>query len=365
MDTPAQIKVTPLQELHLTLGGRMTDFAGYRLPLHYAAGIIREHLHCRNLAGFFDISHMGQFVLTGNRAIDEFSRLIPSRLDALQPGRQKYTVLTNAHGGILDDIILTRLENGLKIVANAACKAKVFGYLDTQLSNACTITERQDLSLFAIQGPSSAGIIGQHSPAAAQLPFMTACETAIGGIPCTVSRCGYTGEDGFEISVSNERAAELAECLLVHPELMPAGLGARDTLRLEAGLCLFGHELSETITPVEAGLAWVIDKTRTDYPGANKILRQLSSGAESVRAGLTADSKIPVREHCIVLDADGREAGKVTSGSYSPSLQKPVAMAYVSPRYSAIGTRLFTEVRGQAVPVTITALPFVPHRYIR
>ncbi len=365
MDAPASLKHTPLYDLHLNLGGKMTAFAGYQLPIQYTMGIIREHLHCRSHAGFFDISHMGQFLLTGKRAIDEFARLVPSRLDTLQPDRQKYTVLTNPEGGILDDIIVTRVENGLKIVANAACKAMVFDYLGEQLSNACTFTEREDLSLFALQGPASAGIIGQYSPAAAQLTFMTACETAIDGIPCTVSRCGYTGEDGFEISVSSDQTLALAECLLNHPTIMPAGLGARDTLRLEAGLCLYGHELSETITPVEAGLVWIIDKTRTDYPGAAKILRQLKEGTNLVRAGLIVDSKIPVRENSTLVDADGLEIGKVTSGSYSPCLQKPIAMALLKPQQSRIGTRLFADVRGQSIPVVVSALPFVPHRYIR
>jgi aminomethyltransferase len=304
-------------------------------------------------------------LFSGDDAVNEFERLIPSGISGLRSGQQKYTVLTNAKAGIIDDIIVTRVENGLKLVVNAACKAKDFDYLANCLSGAGRLTEFSNFSLFALQGPAAVAIIGKFSSVAARLPFMSACETGIDGINCAISRCGYTGEDGFEISVKNEDAEALARLLLAEKEVLPIGLGARDTLRLEAGLSLYGHELNESITPVEAGLNWLIKQDRDDYPGADKILQQLRQGAELIRAGLIVESKVPVREGSVVLSNEKTEIGRVTSGSFSPSLNKPIALAMLNSQYSGIGTRLFAKVREQLIPATVSPLPFIPHRYHR
>jgi aminomethyltransferase len=359
------LKQTPLHQLHLDLGGKMTAFAGYQLPIHYQNGIIHEHLHCRSHAGFFDISHMGQCLISGDEAVSELERLTPSDITGLKPEQQKYTVLTNDEGGIIDDIIITRIESGLTVVVNAACKDKDFNYLVSRLSSRCQFIELQELALVALQGPSAATIMQKFSAIAANLPFMTACETELGGIHCTVSRCGYTGEDGFEISVANSDAEALARLLLAEKNVIPIGLGARDTLRLEAGLCLYGHELNETITPVEAGLHWLIKKGHSDFPGADKIIRQLQFGTEKIRAGLVVDSKVPVREGSVILNNEKKEVGHATSGSFSPSLGKPIAMAMLDRHYSTLGTRLHAKVREHHVAVTVTRLPFIPHRYQR
>lgn len=362
MDKQSELKQTSLYLLHLELGGKMTAFAGYQLPIQYSTGIIHEHLHCRSRAGFFDISHMGQFLLSGEYAASELERLTPSNITNLKPGQQKYTVLTNDAGGIIDDIIVNRVENGVRLIVNASCKVKDFNYLTKRLPESCQLTELNEFSLFALQGPASAAVISKFSASAARLPFMSSCETEIAGIRCIVSRCGYTGEDGFEISVANNHAETLARLLLAEKEVKPIGLGARDTLRLEAGLCLYGHELNETITPVEAGLSWLINQKRNDYPGAEKILRQLKDGSENFRVGLIGDSKIPVREGCLIFDKEDNEIGAVTSGTFSPSLSKPVAMALLNKHHCEIGTQLLAEVRGQPIPVTVSALPFIPHR---
>jgi aminomethyltransferase len=359
------LKQTPLHQLHLDLGGKMTAFAGYQLPIHYRNGIIHEHLHCRSHAGFFDISHMGQCLISGDEAASELERLTPSDITGLKPEQQKYTVLTNDEGGIVDDIIITRIESGLTVVVNAACKDKDFSYLVSRLSSRCQFIEPQELALVALQGPSAAAIMQKFSATATDLPFMTACETELDGIHCTVSRCGYTGEDGFEISVANAHVEALARLLLAEKDVIPIGLSARDTLRLEAGLCLYGHELNETITPIEAGLHWLIKKDHSDFPGADKIIRQLQFGTEKIRAGLVVDSKVPVREGSVILNNEKKEVGHVTSGSFSPSLGKPIAMAMLDRHYSALGTRLYAKVREHHVAATVTRLPFIPHRYQR
>jgi aminomethyltransferase len=359
------LKQTPLHQLHLDLGGKMTAFAGYQLPVHYQKGIIHEHLHCRSHTGFFDISHMGQCEILGDEATKELERLTPSDIAGLKPGQQKYTVLTNDKGGVIDDVIVTRIENGLRIIVNAACKVKVFHYLPNRLSGRSRFVELDGQALFALQGPSSEGIIRKFSVTAADLQFMTSCETEVGGIACSVSRSGYTGEDGFEISVANARAEALARLILAEKDVIPIGLGARDTLRLEAGLCLYGHELNENITPVEAGLQWLIKKGRNDFPGADTINRQLQQGTDKTRVGLTVESKQPVREGCVISNENDDVIGSVTSGSFAPSLGMPIAMALLDRNYSSTDTRLYTKVREHKVPVIVTRLPFIPHRYRR
>jgi aminomethyltransferase len=359
------LKQTPLHQFHLDLDGKMTAFAGYQLPVHYRDGIIHEHLHCRSQAGFFDISHMGQCLLLGDEAAKELERLTPSDITALKTGQQKYTVLTNDEGGIIDDIIVTRIESGLRVVVNASCKDKDFQHIASHLSNSCQFVELKGHALIALQGSAAESIIKKFSALAATLPFMAACETELGGIHCTVSRCGYTGEDGFEISVADKDTEALTRLLLAEPGVIAIGLGARDTLRLEAGLCLYGHELNETITPVEAGLSWLIKKGHCDFPGADKIIRQLQQGAEKIRVGLMVESKQPVREGSTVYNDNGDVVGQVTSGSFSPSLGKPIAMATLDRDCSKVGIRLYAKVRDHQVAVTVTQLPFVPHRYRR
>ena len=359
------LKQTPLYQLHLELGAKMVAFGGYHMPIYYPGGIIQEHLHCRSKAGFFDISHMGQCLISGDEAASELERLTPSDIIGLKPGQQKYTVLTNEEGGIIDDIIVTSIESGLRIVVNAACKDRDFHYLASQLSNRCHFVELADQALIALQGPIAEAIIRKFSVNAADLAFMTICETDIEGIKCSISRCGYTGEDGFEISVANDHAEALARLLLAEKDVIPIGLGARDTLRLEAGLCLYGHELNETITPVEAGLSWIIKKGHSGFPGADTIIRQLQQGSEKIRVGLIVDSKQPVREGSTVFNDNSDIIGHVTSGSFAPSLGKPVAMALLERHYSSLDLRLYAKVRDHQVAATITRLPFIPHRYHR
>jgi aminomethyltransferase len=359
------LKQTPLYELHLKLGAKMVPFAGYQMPLQYSKGIIHEHLHCRSQAGFFDISHMGQCLILGNGAANELEQLTPSDITGLKPGTQKYTVLTNNDGGIIDDIIITRIDSGLMIIVNAACKDKDFTYLKGHLSGHCDFKELPDHALFAIQGPLAATVMRKFSSDAAALTFMQACATEINGIPCNISRSGYTGEDGFEISVANQYAEQLACLLLAEDDVEAVGLGARDTLRLEAGLSLYGHELNESITPVEAGLQWIIKKGHNQFPGADKILNQLHLGSEKIRAGLVVESKIPVRDGAIIINNEDRVIGHVTSGSFSPSLGKPVAMALLERNSANLGNTLYAIVRDQKIAVTVTKLPFIPHRYHR
>jgi aminomethyltransferase len=372
------LKQTPLYALHLELGAKMVPFAGYQMPLQYSKGIIHEHLHCRSHAGFFDISHMGQCLIQGDGAASELEQLTPSDITSLKPGTQKYTLLTNSEGGIIDDIIITRIDTGLMIIVNAACKNKDFAYLKSHLSGQCDFKELPDHALLAIQGPAAATVIGKFSAQASDLTFMQACETEINDIPCNVSRSGYTGEDGFEISVANQYTEQLASLLLAEDGVEAVGLGARDTLRLEAGLCLYGHELNESITPVEAGLQWVIKKSFGSaqdkpfdlaqgkfFPGADKILNQLHLGTEKIRAGLVAESKIPVRDGSDIINNEDKVVGHVTSGSFSPSLGKPVAMALLERASASLGNTLYAIVRDRKIPVTVSKLPFIPHRYHR
>ena len=359
------LKQTPLFSLHQELNAKIVAFAGYQMPLNYKDGILQEHLHCRSQAGFFDISHMGQCLILGDNAAQEIENLTPSDIVGLEPWQQRYTVLTNQSGGIIDDIIITHTNLGYLVVANAACKEKDFEHLRKHLSSNCELIELTDQALFAIQGPKAAKIIAKLSPKATELRFMHACSTEIHDIPCIISRCGYTGEDGFEISVAGQFADTLARLLLSDPELKPIGLAARDSLRIEAGLCLYGHEISETISPVSAGLQWLINKERTNYPGASHIQSQLQKGPNKVRVGLNIGSKIPVREGAILYDDETRTLGQVTSGCFSPSLNKPIAMAYLDRHRAKPGSLLLTRVREHKIMVSVTSLPFLPNRYHR
>jgi len=342
----------------------MTTFAGYQMPVQYKNGIIHEHLHCRSQAGFFDISHMGQCRILGEGAAEALEKLTPGGIVDLKCGAQKYTVLTNADGGVIDDIIVTRIESGLSLIVNAGCKDKDFAYLRSQLPADCVFEALAELALFALQGPAAAAVLAKFAPQTGELKFMQACATDIAGTLCHISRSGYTGEDGFEISLPQADAEHIARLLLADDCVEPIGLGARDTLRLEAGLCLYGHELSESITPIEAGLQWIFKKGHSDFPGAEKILPQRQDGAERVRVGLLVDGRIPVRDGCEIVHQE-QSIGTVTSGSFSPSLNRPVAMALLDRRFAEPSTGLTALVRNSAISVTVTSLPFVPHRYRR
>ncbi|WP_421707376.1 glycine cleavage system aminomethyltransferase GcvT [Algihabitans sp.] len=358
---------TPLIALHRELGGKLVDFAGYLLPVQYPAGIMTEHKHCRDSAALFDVSHMGQVELTGEGADSALERLVPGELLKLGVGRQRYGFLTNEAGGILDDLIVARLPDRLFVVVNGACKRADIAHLQAKLPGV-TVTELSDRALIALQGPKAVEALARHAPAAAELSFLSIAEMDLAGVPALVSRSGYSGEDGFEISLPTERAEEVARLLLAEPEVMPAGLGARDSLRLEAGLCLYGHDLTPETTPVEAGLAWAIGKRRRaegGFPGAEVILRQLAEGPPRRRVGLRPEGRAPVREGAALFDAEGQAVGSVTSGGFGPTVGGPVAMGYVTAELATPGGQLFAEVRGKRLPVTVADLPFVQQRYVK
>ncbi len=364
-DTPA---TTPLDALHRRLGGRMVAFAGYSLPVQYPAGIIAEHLHCRAQAALFDVSHMGQASLHGAEAAAVLERLTPGDLIGLKPGRQRYTVLLNEAGGILDDLMVTHHGERLVLVLNASRKRTDLAHLAERLPGSVRLEAHDDRALLALQGPRAGEVMMRLSPEAAALAFMAAGQFVIAGRECWVSRSGYTGEDGFEISVPAAAAEALAERLLGQPEVQPAGLGARDSLRLEAGLCLYGNDIDELTTPVEAGLTWTIGKRRRanwDFPGSAVIRDQLDNGPTRLRVGLRPEGRAPARSGTVVIAADGTAAGTVTSGSFAPSVGAPIAMGYVRRDLAADGTSLFLTVRGRNLPAAVTPMPFVPHRYRR
>ena len=359
----------------------MVPFAGYALPVQYApegalaarcrGGVIAEHLHARSQAALFDVSHMGQAWLIGPGAAAALERLAPGDIAGLRPGRQRYTLLTNDAGGIIDDLMVSRpaATDGperLFLVVNAARKAIDFPHIAAALPPGLRLETLEDRVLLALQGPRAAEALGRLCPAAAALPFMGVTEAAVAGIPCLISRSGYTGEDGFELSAPTAQAEHLADALLAQPEVAPAGLGARDSLRLEAGLCLYGHDIDETTTPVEAGLVWVLGKRRRaalDFPGGAVIGAQLAGGCARLRVGLRPDGRAPARDGTGILAEDGSAAGIVTSGGFSPTLNAPIAMGYVPTPLAAAGTRLALIVRGKALPAAVATLPFVPHRY--
>jgi aminomethyltransferase len=366
--TPTPLKATPLDAWHRARGARMVPFAGYAMPLQYQ-GVLAEHLHCRAQAALFDVSHMGQATLTGVSAAAVMERLVPGDLLGLKPGRQRYTLLTNESGGIIDDLMVSNLGNGrLFLVVNASRKDDDFTHIATNLDAGAQLQPHDDRALLALQGPAAAAVLARINPDAAQLPFMAVAAIPLAGIPCLISRSGYTGEDGFEISVPAGQAEALAQRLTAEPEVAPAGLGARDSLRLEAGLCLYGNDIDELTTPVEAGLTWVIGKRRRaawDFPGATVIRDQLENGAVRHRVGIRPDGRAPARAQTDIVSGDGTAAGGVTSGGFSPSLNAPIAMGYVRKDMTADGTPLHLIVRGRPLPARVVPMPFVPHRYAR
>ncbi|HYM74033.1 MAG TPA: glycine cleavage system aminomethyltransferase GcvT [Stellaceae bacterium] len=363
---------TPLHALHTARGARMVPFAGYEMPVQYPTGIIAEHLHTRAQAGLFDVSHMGQIRLVGAGAVAALETLVPGDLAALAPGRMRYTLLLNDRGGIIDDLMATRREDGLFLVVNAARKDHDLAHLRAHLGAAVEIEPLFERALLALQGPMAAAVLARFVPGIDRIPFMSAADRAIRGVPCGITRSGYTGEDGFEISSAPEHAVAVAETLLGEPEIAPIGLGARDTLRLEAGLCLYGHDIDETTTPIEAGLAWTVGKRRRgdsdpggSFPGAARILRELVDPPARRRVGIRPDGRAPAREGSAVIDGDGRPLGAVTSGGFAPSLNVPIAMGYVARDRAAEGTALSVVVRDVARPARVAAMPFVPTRYYR
>ena len=367
-DANADLARTPLFDEHRALGATLVGFAGYAMPVRYGAGIMAEHTQTRTAAGLFDVSHMGQVNLSGDGAVAALERLVPGDIAGLASGAMRYTQFTNDAGGILDDLMVTRTDDGLFLVVNAACKDADIAHLDERLHGNAVLEVLTGRALVALQGPKAAAVLDRFAPGCAALSFMTAGTFAIGGADALISRSGYTGEDGFEISLPDAAAPALWRRLAAEPEVEPAGLGARDSLRLEAGLCLYGHDIDETTSPVEAGLTWSIGKRRRregGFPGAARIQRELAEGPRRRRVGILPDGRAPAREGTAVLDENGANIGTVTSGGFGPTAGGPVAMGYVAFEAADIGRPVALLVRGKPRPATIVRLPFVPHTYHR
>ena len=378
-DAQSPLKRTPLHALHVASSARMVPFAGYEMPVQFAAGVLKEHLHTRAAVGLFDVSHMGQILLRAKSgdvrdAALALERLVPQDIVGVAPGRQRYAQFTNDSGGILDDLMVANFGSHLFLVVNAACKAEDEAHLRVGLSDVCEIEPLAGRALIALQGPKAESVLARLCPDVAAMRFMDAGPRLVDGIDCFVSRSGYTGEDGFEISVPSGQAEELAKHLLAEAGVLPIGLGARDSLRLEAGLCLYGHDIDTTTTPVEAALEWSIQKARRTggarsggFLGAEKILAQLDQGAPRRRAGLKAEGRAPVRDGAALFAdaASPEQIGAVTSGGFGPSLNAPVAMGYLPTALAGAGTQIFAEVRGQRLPLKVAATPFVPNTYKR
>jgi aminomethyltransferase len=370
-EASAALKRTPLFDLHVALGAKMVPFAGYEMPVNYPAGILAEHLHTRSAAGLFDVSHMGQFRITGpsyDTAAAAIEALCPNDFKSLQPGQQRYGFLTNAKGGILDDLMVTRDGDALRMVVNAACKDADFDHIAGNLPQGCALERLENMALLALQGPQAAAVMARLAPKSAAMRFMTGAALEIAGVKAYATRSGYTGEDGFEISVPNADVAAFAERLLKEPEVKPVGLGARDSLRLEAGLCLYGSDITEKTTPVEAGLSWAIAERRRKeggFPGDAVLRKQWAEGVARKRVGLLPEGKAPARAHTEIADDEGREIGEVTSGGFGPSLGKPIAMGYVATASAGIGAAVNLVVRGKALAARVAKMPFTPHRYHR
>jgi aminomethyltransferase len=373
----AALSTTPLHGLHQRLGARMVPFAGFSMPVQYGAGLMAEHKQCRESAALFDVSHMGQLRLIGAEAAAALETLVPVDVLGLAEGRQRYAFFTNASGGLLDDLMVTRpaADSGfgdLFLVVNAGCKDADIRHLQTHIGHRCRVLPMPDRALLALQGPKAVVALAKLNPAVEALTFMSAAVFDLAGQRCLVSRSGYTGEDGFEISVPADGAVTLAEALLAQPEVEPAGLGARDTLRLEAGLCLYGNDIGPDTSPVEAGLAWAIQKVRRPggaraggYPGAATVECHLTSGPPSKRVGLVGLERVPVREGTLLFDAHGHKLGKVTSGTLGPTVDQPIAMAYLGAEHALPQHEVYAEVRGKRLPMRVASMPFAPHRYKR
>ncbi len=365
-DPPPPPQASPLAALHQRLGARMAPFAGWILPIQYPDGTLAEHRHCRADAALFDVSHMGQVTLAGPDAALALQRLVVGDIAGLRPGRQRYTLFTNEAGGILDDLIVTRRgADRLHLVVNAGRTDDDLLHLRTHLPESVTLTHHPERALLALQGPRAAAALTRLAPEVAALRFMDAADITLAGTPMLIARSGYTGEDGFELSLPREAAERIATLLLDQPEVSPAGLAARDLLRLEAGLPLYGHDLDELTTPVEAGLTWTIGKQRRiawDFPGAAAIRDQLDNGPPRHRVGLRLAGRAPARAGASLVAADGTAAGSVTSGNFSPVLDAPIAMAYLRRDLTSDGSEVFALLRGAQVPARVVPLPFLPPR---
>src|SRR5579871_2053679 len=375
----AELLRTPLYELHLARGGKMVPFAGYEMPVQFAAGVLKEHLHTRGSAGLFDVSHMGQIALRpkSGRVEDAalaLERLVPQDILSIARARQRYAQFTDKAGGILDDLMVANFGDHLFLVVNAACKQPDEAHLRAHLSDVCEVIALPDRALIALQGPKAVAALAKLAPDVADMKFMDAGPRRVMGLDCFVSRSGYTGEDGFEISVPAADAERLAKALLDDPDVMPIGLGARDSLRLEAGLCLYGNDIDTTTTPVEGALEWSLQKSRRSggaraggFPGAETIARQLADGALRRRVGLRTEGRAPVRGGAELFASENSEEpiGTVTSGGFGPSVNAPVAMGYLPAEFANVGTLVFAEVRGARLPLRVAAMPFTPHSYKR
>ncbi|WP_287952593.1 glycine cleavage system aminomethyltransferase GcvT [Diaphorobacter sp.] len=375
MSAMSDLLTTPLNALHIELGARMVPFAGYSMPVQYPMGLMAEHHHTRTAAGLFDVSHMGQLKLVGPDAAAAFETLMPVDVVDLPVGKQRYGLLLNDEGGIIDDLMFFRMaQDELFVIVNGACKVGDIAHIQERIGQRCQVIPMPDQALLALQGPQAAAVLARLAPGVDKLVFMTGGHFDIAGAQCFVTRSGYTGEDGFEISVPAAQAEALARTLLAQPEVKPIGLGARNSLRLEAGLCLYGNDIDIATTPPEAGLNWAIQKVRRTggaraggFPGADKVLAQIDSPATLTRkrVGLVALERVPVREHTELQNESGERIGEVTSGLLAPTADKPIALAYVMPAHAAPGTRMNAMVRGKAVPMEVAATPFVPTRYYR
>ena len=363
---------TPLHELHLELGGRMVPFAGYAMPVQYRAGILKEHQHTRNAAGLFDVSHMGQVRLSGPGAAGVLESLTPVDVAGLGVHQQRYALFTDQSGGILDDLMITNAGDHFFVVVNAACKAQDIDHLRSGLDGQSSLEVMEGRALLALQGPAAGAVMARLAPDSRELLFMTGREMTVAGETCFVTRSGYTGEDGFEISVPDTGAASLARALLREEEVEPIGLGARDSLRLEAGLCLYGNDIDRATTPVEASLVWALSKARRadgarpgGFPGAAVIHRQLAEGVARRRVGLRPEGRVPLRDGTVLCDPDGRTVGKVTSGCFGPTVGGPVAMGYVETAFAKLDTPLKATLRGKDHDLRVAKMPFVEQRYYR
>ena len=374
MSTDTPLLKTPLHALHTELGARLVPFAGYEMPVQYAGGLIAEHRHTREAAGLFDVSHMGQLRLVGADAAAALETLMPVDVLSLGVDRQRYGLLLSDEGSILDDLMFVNRGDHLFLIVNGACKQADIAHIQARIGDRCRVEPMPEQALLALQGPQAARVLERLVPGVGALVFMTGGAFAWQGAPLYITRSGYTGEDGFEISLPGEHTEALARALLAQPEVKPIGLGARNSLRLEAGLCLYGNDIDTTTTPVEAGLNWAMQKVRKGggaraggFPGAARVLAQLdgTQPVERQRVALMARQRVPVREPAELRNLDGQTIGQVTSGLLSPMLDKPIAMGYVRPGYAPVGTELFAMVRGKPVPMEVVATPFVPTRYHR
>jgi aminomethyltransferase len=365
---------TPLHALHLELGARMVPFAGYSMPVQYPAGLMAEHLHTRSAAGLFDVSHMGQLRLIGADAAAAFETLMPVDVIGLAPGKQRYGLLLTDEGTIIDDLMFVNRADDLFVIVNGACKHGDLKHIVERIGKRCTVEPQFDRGLLALQGPQAVTALQRLLPGVEKLVFMTGAAFNWQGRPVFATRSGYTGEDGFELSLAAADTEAFARALLAQPEVKPVGLGARNSLRLEAGLCLYGDDIDTTTTPVEAALNWAMQKVRRTggaraggFPGADRVLAQLDGTAplQRVRVGLIAQERVPVREHTELHSEAGERVGEVTSGLLGPSINQPIAMGYLPPALAAVGTRVNAMVRGKAVPMQVAPMPFVPNRYFR